>query len=128
MRNGRRVAVVAAVFGTTLLAAAGPAAAVDLIGNASFTRPGVRIFDEDAVGVGCTVFGFCDGATAAALNDDAVTRKRSDHKGESVKAVCSLNDLVQVQTFSAEEGAGADVVLTGWVSRRGVTPAPENPC
>jgi hypothetical protein len=90
------------------------------VANARFTSPGVRVFDEDAIGIGCTVFGYCDAADTAHVSTDAATRKRSERAGEPVIAECVVNDLVRVHTFSAASGAGADDLLTGWVSARGI--------
>lgn len=131
MRHTRRlwwwrlavIAVVAALASSITVTAA---LAADLMGNARFTSPGARIYDDGAVSYGCTLFGFCDGATHAALAHDAVTRKRSDRTGEPVVALCTVNDLIRVRTFAA---TGGDEVLTGWVARTALTDTPQlGPC
>lgn len=111
MRTHGLVGVVALTV-LLLTAAAGPAAAEDLVGNARFDSAGVRVFDDGAVGIGCTTFGFCDGVTFAALNHSSVTRQRSNRAGEPVVVDCRVNDLFRVRTFDT----------TGWASAHSVSP------
>jgi hypothetical protein len=124
----RRWVTIAAVMVLAALAGAAPASAADLVGNATFDSAGVRVYDEAAVGLGCTVLGWCDAATFAEVSDNATTRARSDRPGQPVVADCVVNDLVRVRMFSAAEGAGADFVLTGWASQTSVTAPVLAPC
>jgi hypothetical protein len=105
--------IFAAAVPFLLLLGTGTAHAEDLVGNARFDSPGVRVFDDGAVGVGCTTFGFCDGVTFAVLNHSSITRQRSDRAGEPVVVDCRVNDLFRVQTFDT----------TGWASAHSVSPA-----
>src|SRR6185295_15141842 len=64
MIGGRvaRVVVLAAVLG---LVGTGSASAAPVpLGNAAFTRAGVKVYAEGAVGLGCQTFGFCNGVAA----------------------------------------------------------------
>ena len=114
-RGWARLAGGAAVAAVLAVVSATPAQAADLQGNARFTAPGVRVFDDSAVSALCTRLGFCDEVSLAAISRSATTRKRSDRADEPVHALCAAGDMLRVQMF----GIGADT-LTGWASARQV--------
>ena len=103
----------------SLMIAVGVASAntPDLVSDDHFRAAGVRVFDHNAIGVGCRVFGFCDNANLAQLSGSAITRAVSENKGEPVVADCALNDLVRVVLINRGDSSA---VLRGWASARGV--------
>ena len=115
VRGWARLAGVAAAAAALAVVSATPAQAVDLQGNARFTTPGVRVFDDGAVSSLCTRLGFCDEVSLAAISRSTTTRKRSDRADEPVQALCAAGDMLRVQMF----GVGAETLI-GWVSARQV--------
>jgi hypothetical protein len=111
MVGGRvaRVVVLAAVLG--LVGTGSASAAPAPLGNAAFTRAGVKVYAEGAVGLGCQTFGFCNGV-AADLAGSASPQYVSTRPGEAVRITCRLADLAKVAGFF---GSGEDLV-TGWAS------------
>jgi hypothetical protein len=111
MNHGRiaRAVVLALALG---LAGTGTAeAATAPAGNAAFPRAGVAVYAEDAVGVGCRTFGFCDGI-AAGLTATATPRYLSTRPDEAVLVTCRTADLAKVVGFF---GRGEDLI-TGWAN------------
>jgi hypothetical protein len=64
MKHGLTARVVVLAFALGLIGTGTAEAAPAPTGNAVFIRPGAAVYAEDAVGVGCRTFGFCDGAAA----------------------------------------------------------------
>src|SRR6476661_2443324 len=82
-----RVVVLAAVLG--LVGTGSASAAPVTLGNAAFTRAGVKVYAEGAVGLGCQTFGFCNGV-AADLAGSARPQYVSTRPGEAVRVTCRL--------------------------------------
>ena len=109
MNRGRigRAVVLALALG--LVGTGTAEAATPPTGNAAFARAGVAVYPDDAVGVGCRTFGFCDGV-AAELADTATPRYLSTRPDEAVLVTCRAADLARVVGFF---GRGEDLI-TGW--------------
>ena len=105
------------MVGTGAASAAPPPA-----GNAAFAAPGVQVYPESTVGVGCSTFGYCDGV-ARQLDDTAVPQYLSARAGEAVLVTCRSADLAQVVGFF---GRG-DTLLTGWANAGGVRMRADTP-
>lgn len=107
-RWGRRALVVAVA--ASLMAGVGVGDALADIpgGVANFPQQGARVYPINAVGLGCRLFGSCDGE-AAALDDHATPQYLSLRAGEGVGASCTAGGLVQVRGFF-----GGSELANGW--------------
>jgi hypothetical protein len=108
VRWGRRVLLVAVA--ATLAAGLGVGDALADVpgGVANFPQQGSRVYPIDAVGLGCRLAGYCDGA-AAALDDHATPQYLSLRAGEGVGASCTAGGLVRVRGFF-----GGSELADGW--------------
>ena len=115
MDRGRIARVVVLTLALGLVGTGTAEAAPAPTGNAAFTRAGVAVYADDAVGVGCRTFGFCDGA-ATALADTATPRYLSTRPDEAVLVTCRAGDVARVVGFF---GRGEDLI-TGWANAGGL--------
>jgi hypothetical protein len=111
MLRGRIARVVALALLLGLVGTGTASAAPAPAGNAAFARAGVQVYPDDAVGVGCRTFGFCDGV-AAGLARTATPSYLSTRANEAVLVTCRSADLARVAGFF---GRGTDLV-TGWAN------------
>jgi hypothetical protein len=113
MTHGLTARVGVLAFALGLIGTGTAEAAPVPTGNAVFIRPGAAVYAEDAVGVGCRTFGFCD-RVAAELAATATPRYLSTRPDEAVLVTCRTADLAGVLGFF---GRGEDLI-TGWADAR----------
>lgn len=89
MRINRAAAVLAVIVATGLASAGTASAESGLVGNARFDSAGARVSEYGGLGLGCRVFGFCDGATPADASAGP-TVYTSHAAGERVAVGCTI--------------------------------------